>query len=206
MDARVQTAAPVELPPAAWALALVEARQTILPKRLAAPGPDSAQLRQILEAAAHAPDHDRLVPWRFVIVPETHREPLADAFAESLRERDSLATGEQLAQAREKAFRSPLLMLAIARLSDAGEVPGTERIVSAGCAIQNMLLVATAQGFGSALTSGKALGSNALRRLFRLSDGEHALCFISIGSVASQRARPSRPAPETYVTTLGESR
>ena len=33
------------------------------------------------------------------------------------------------------------------------EVPDAERLVSAGCAIQNMLLMATALGFGSALTT-----------------------------------------------------
>lgn len=42
MDARVRMAAPVDPAVSAeWACALIEARQTILPKRLAAPGPDA---------------------------------------------------------------------------------------------------------------------------------------------------------------------
>lgn len=203
MDAPVQTDAPAECPPAAWASALIEARQTILPKRLAAPGPDEAQLHQILLAASHAPDHDRRLPWRFVIVPAHAREGLADVFARALLERDPSAAEEQLAQAREKAFRAPLLMLAIARLADPGdEVPDTERILSAGCAVQNMLLVATAQGFGSALTSGKAIGSRVLREFFSLSAQEQALCFISIGTPASRRKTRVRPQPQDYVTEL----
>jgi nitroreductase len=43
-----------------------------------------------------------------------------------------------------------------------------ERLISAGCALQYMLLLATAMGYGSALTSGKALKSNALREGFGL--------------------------------------
>jgi len=175
----------------------------VLPKRLAAPGPDAAQLQRILGAAAAAPDHGELLPWRFVIVPEAARASLADVFAAALRERDADATEQQLAQAREKAFRAPLLLLAIADVgSSSHEVPAVERLVSAGCAIQNMLLMATALGFGSALTSGKAMGSPPLRSLFSLGASEQALCFISIGSIAGTKRARVRPGVERYVSTL----
>lgn len=189
--------------PGEWAAALIQGRRTVLPKRLAAPGPDGAQLQRILEAAAAAPDHGELLPWRFVIVPAEARSLLADVFATSLRERDPAATEDQLAQAREKAFRAPLLMLAVARLGTvAEEIPCTERLLSAGCAIQNMLLMATALGYGSALTSGKALSSPALRQLFALQPGEEALCFISVGTIASTGRRRQRPPVEQYVSQL----
>ena len=196
--------APVDREQAAeWAQALIASRRTVLPKRLGAPGPDAAQLQQILGAAAAAPDHGELLPWRFVIVSDAARSRLADAFAQSLRERDAAATGEQLAQAREKAHRAPLLMLAVARTSGGDEsIPASERLLSAGCAIQNMLLVATALGFGSALTSGKAMGSRGLRELFALHAEEQALCFISIGTVTASKRGRERPAVERYVSEL----
>lgn len=93
------------------AAALLQSRQTILPKRLGAPGPDAAQLQAMLAAAGHAPDHGRLLPWRFVLVPQEARAALAEVFAQALCERDSAATPEQQEQAREKAFRAPLLLL-----------------------------------------------------------------------------------------------
>ncbi|RYF36307.1 MAG: nitroreductase, partial [Comamonadaceae bacterium] len=159
--------------PALFAAALIQSRRTVLPKRLLEPGPDARQLAQILEAAAAAPDHGELVPWRFIILPAQARPALAQAFEAALIERDATATAQQRQQAREKAFRAPLLMLAVVRLGgDEGNVPATERFVSAGCAIQNMLLMATAQGFGSALTSGKALQSPPLRALFGLAAHE----------------------------------
>ena len=63
---------------------LMQTRQTILPKRLVQPGPDPAQLRLILEAAASAPDHGQLLPWRFVTVPDAARAALAEVFGEAL--------------------------------------------------------------------------------------------------------------------------
>ena len=192
-----------------WALVaaeLIRARQTVLPKRLAAPGPDDAQFLAMLEAAAAAPDHGQLLPWRLVLVPDAQRAALGAVFANALAERDAAATPEQRDQAREKAMRGPrLLLLVVDGARGDPEIDLHERLISAGAAVQNVLLVATAQGFGSALTSGKALKSAALRRFFRLTASEHAVCFISIGSVASRRAARTRPAVADYLSTLGES-
>lgn len=188
---------------AAFASALMQSRQTILPKRLVEPGPGPEQLQQLLAAAASAPDHRQLLPWRFVLVPTSARSHLAQAFGEALRLRDATATPEQVAQAQEKAYRAPLLMLVVvdARCGDA-DVDLSERIVSAGCAIQNMLLMATAMGFGSALTSGKALTSQPLRALFSLSEHDRALCFISVGTVLAAKSARVRPVVTDYVRTL----
>jgi nitroreductase len=190
-----------------WAEALIHGRRTVLPKRLCDPGPDAAQLLRILGAAAAAPDHGELLPWRFVVVPEAQRSALATVFEQALRDRDAQATAEQLAQAREKAFRAPVLMLAIADPGPPGdEVPAHERLLSAGCAIQNIMLMATALGFGSALTSGKALATPGLHRLFALRECELALCFVSIGSIASSRRARARPDVQRYVSELGTPR
>ena len=188
---------------AAMTAALMQSRQTILPKRLAAPGPDAEQLGLILNAAATAPDHGQLLPWRFVLVPQAARASLAEVFGAALIERDAAARLDQVAQAREKAHRSPLLLLVIVDgLRGDTEIDLLERIVSAGCAVQNMLLMATALGYGSALTSGKALKSAGLRSLFGLAKGEHALCFVSIGTVQSRKTARLRPAPADFVSTL----
>ena len=207
MDFCAPTAAPADPPMTERQLAaLLQARRTVLPKRLGAPGPGRHDLERILGAAAAAPDHGALVPWRFVIVPLPRRERLARVFVQSLLQRDSAATAEQCGQAREKAFRAPVLMLAVVQLGvDDAPIPATDRIVSAGCAIQNMLLTATALGFGSALTTGKALQSPGLRALFSLGEHEQPLCFVSFGSVTSAKAGAARPTLERYVSELAEA-
>jgi len=182
---------------------LIHSRQTVLPRRLAAPGPDSAEQAQILGAAAAAPDHGQLTPWRLVLLPEGARCRLAEVFATALLERDPQATAEQAQQAREKAYRAPLLVLVIGRLHDDNlEIDTGERLISAGCAIQNMLLTAHALGFGAALTSGKALKSAALRKLFALAPGEEALCFVSVGTAVKRRPTRQRPGLEQYLSVL----
>ena len=181
----------------------MQSRQTLLPKRLHEPGPDAAQLQALLAVAASAPDHKQLLPWRLVVVPSGSRARLADVFCSALIQRDANATPEQQEQAREKAFRAPLLMLVVVDAARGDpDVDVYERMLSAGCAVQNLLLMATAQGFGSALTSGKALKSEPLRALFGLGEGEHAVCCISVGTVQSRKPARQRPLPADYVRYL----
>ena len=185
------------------ALTLIHTRQHISPKRLGDPGPDPGQIEKILGAAGAAPDHGRLTPWRLIIIPPERRHLLGAAFAEALAERDGEATEVQKREAREKAFRGPFLALMVARLDPGlGPTHPQERIISAGCAIQNMLLVAHAMGFGAGLASGRALYSQQLRLLFGLSVHEQPLCFLSVGTVTRRKSARARPDTADYTSTL----
>lgn len=192
----------------AWdfAKALIHSRQTVMPRRLREPGPDAMQLRELLALAAAAPDHGQLTPWRFIVVPPAERGRLADAFALALTDRDPGASDAQMVAAREKAHRAPLLMVVIACLGyREPDIPALERLVSVGAAVQNLLLGAHALGYGTGLTSGKAMASTRLRALLALPEGDVPVCCINIGTVARHKPRQGkRPAPQAFTTTLGE--
>lgn len=203
-----------------FANALIHSRQNISPRRLQEPGPTVQQLQDILGVAAAAPDHGQLLPWRFVIVPVAQRVQLANVFGQALVDRDPSATCEQIEGAREKAYRAPFSMLAIARLSNrAGEVNAcgagahhpdstesqvndAERLVSFGCAIQNIVLSAHASGYGTGLTSGQALSSTRLRTLLGLRENELSVCCVNIGTVSKHKSVRVRPTVDQYVSEL----
>ena len=207
-EVKVEAAAAVSLTET-WALAqaLIQSRQTVMPRRLAEPGPDAAQLHDLLTLAAAAPDHGQLTPWRFVVIPPSARARLAEVFALALTDRDPQASEEQVRHAREKAYRAPLLMLVVACLGPRDpDIPTLERMVSVGAAVQNLLLGANAMGFGTGLTSGKAMTSTRLTTLLALTDTEVPVCCINIGTVGRHKPRQGkRPAPASFTTTLGDS-
>jgi nitroreductase len=187
-----------------WTAVLLQERRSTLPKRLTGPGPDEAQRQAILQAAASAPDHDQILPWRLVQVPAERRQDLGQAFEDALLARDPDADDAARTQAREKALRSPWLLLLVVRTGgEPAEIPASERLLSAGAAVQNMMLMATAFGLGTSLTSGKALQSTELRRLFKLHADEQAICFLNVGHIRSQREARLRPEVARYVSTLG---
>lgn len=182
---------------------LVAARRNFTLRRLHAPGPDDAALARIVEAAAHAPDHGLLRPWRFVLIPDQRRADLGEVFAAALAGRDPGCDEEALASARDKAFRAPCLLVAILR-DDAGSktIPVAEKLVSLGCALQNLLLAAVAEGFATGLASGAAMDSPGMRRLLRLAPQESAICFIGVGSAANAKPPRSTPDAADYLSSL----
>ncbi len=184
-----------------FAHGLIHSRQHVSPKRLINPGPSPFQKLEILNAAGAAPDHGKITPWHFYEVSSKSRNLLGDLFADALIARDPSATLTQVDEAKQKAFRGPLLLLATVNLNnELDNIPEQEKIISAGCAIQNVLLMANALGFGSGLSSGKALYSQKMRELFLFKDKEQPLCFITIGTISTHKPNKNRPDASSYTS------
>ncbi len=186
------------------AQALIGSRENVSPKRLGEPGPSREQRAALFSLAAAAPDHGLLTPWRFIVIPAGQRHRLAEVFALALIDRDPGATLKHIESAREKAYRAPLLLLALACLGPREpNTPPLERMVSMGAAIQNLLLGAHAMGFGAGLTSGQAMASSRLHRLFSLGDGEVPVCCVNVGTVTHRKtASRLRPHASQFVSEL----
>jgi nitroreductase len=188
-----------------WVSQVMATRQTILPKRLIEPGPSSLEIEKLFLAASTAPDHDLVNPWRFLVIPAHKREDLGELFAQALSDRDPSATIEQLEQACDKARRSPLLMVLIVDAAKGDpEIDMHERVLSAGCAVQNFMLLANAMGYGTGLTSGKALKAQSFRSGLQLKRSEHAISFLNVGTVSSRKPFKPRPEVQQFVQVWGD--
>lgn len=184
-------------------LAQMAARSHVAPKRLVEPGPTDEELQLIFKAAESAPNHGRIRSWRFVTVSIEKRVDLGDAFVDALVSRDPLAEKDQIAAAHDKALRAPCLLLAV--VSDEPSdphIPKSERLLSMGCAIQNMLLMAHTLAIGSGITSGQAMNDKAIRTLFGLETYEEAICFLNFGTTLSLKPARLRPAYSSFVSTF----
>ena len=56
--------------------------------KLGMPAPSKEAVDGMLEAAARAPDHGRLQPWRLIVIEGEARRSLGELLAESLARRD----------------------------------------------------------------------------------------------------------------------
>src|SRR6202020_864924 len=84
------------------ALELLLGRESAL--KLGAPAPDQAAIDTMLRSAVRAPDHGRLRPWRFVLIPEHRREAFGEVLAQSMQRREPEASAEMLRRERDKAM------------------------------------------------------------------------------------------------------
>jgi nitroreductase len=184
-------------------LAQMCARSHVAPKRLVAPGPTAEELDLIFTAAAQAPDHGNIQPWRFILVPQEKRAALGKAFLQALQERDANASETELNISFEKAFRAPCLILAVVNQGPTEpEIPKHERQIALGCAIQNMLLMAQALSIGSGITSGQAMNSFFVREIFRLTSTEQAMCYLTFGKVTAIKSKRKRADASDMVSIM----
>jgi nitroreductase len=116
---------PIEASPEV--VAFLAKRRSASAMSLAAPGPDDAQLADLLRIAARVPDHGKLAPWRFVIL----KGAAKDAFAEQIT-----ALGRQPGQSGQGQRRPaqadpPAGRVAVISRFIPGEIPEWEQRQSA---------------------------------------------------------------------------
>lgn len=171
--------------------------------RLAEPAPQGAQRDQIFRAALRAPDHGRLLPWRFLVVEGEGRERLGNALATAwLRARPD-ASPEELAKLRAGPLRAPLVLVVTACVVDHPKVPEQEQLLSVACAVQNMLLAAHALGFGGMWRSGAATYIPELRDELGLPADRRVLGFLYVGTPAVAARDIVPPALDAHFTRWG---
>lgn len=164
-------------------------------RQLGSPGPDEGQVRQLLAAAVHVPDHGRLTPWRFVRIQGEARLALGEALAARLLERDGTSTEDQQAKERARFSHAPCILAVVARLTPGHKVPESEQLQSGSCACFALLLAAQALGFGAQWLTGWAAYDPVIQRLLGVGDDERLLGFIHVGTMLAPAVDRPRPDP-----------
>jgi len=158
------------------------------PLALTEPAPDAGALAAMLRAAARAPDHGKLKPWRFIVIAGEARNAFGDVLAEALRKREPELPESAIDKERGKPLRAPLIVVVGARVRDHKKVPAVEQIVAAGAAAQNILVAAHALGFGGFWRTGNAAYDDGVKAALGLHVGDAIVGFLYLGT-------PAVPAP-----------
>jgi nitroreductase len=161
--------------------------------KLGEPAPSAEAVEAMLEAAARAPDHGRLQPWRLILIEGDARRSFGEILAESLARRNPLAGEPILAREREKALRAPLIIVVTTRCDRSGKIPIVEQIVSAGCAAHGLMLAAFAQGLGAFWRTGEAAYDEAVKGALGVGSEDLIVGFIFVGTDTGDAPSRSRP-------------
>jgi nitroreductase len=178
------------------AFALLSTRRSLKPKELSGPAPDAAALEQILRVGARVPDHGKLAPWRFVVVPQAARGAFADLLERAYRAEQGAAEDADLRKIREFAHPELALITVLSAPQAGHKIPVWEQELSAGAACLNLLHTATALGFAGAWLTGWAAYSPGVARALGAAGHERIAGFVFIGTPAAEPAERERPAVE----------
>lgn len=169
------------------------------PLALSEPAPDAAALALILRAAARAPDHGKLRPWRFIVVDGAARNALGDVLAGALSRREPDLPESALDKERDKPLRAPVIIVVAAHVREHKKVPAVEQIIATGAAAQNILVAAHALGFGGFWRTGAAAYDDTVKVALGLREGDAIIGFLYLGT-PSVAAGPIAPDHVSHVT------
>jgi nitroreductase len=176
---------------------LLARRRSAPPVLMQGPGPDAAQVQELLALASRVPDHGKLAPWRFIVFEGAGRDRAGSILAEIVARREPQAEAKRLETERSRFSRAPLVIGVVSRAAPHVKIPLWEQEMSAGAACMALTVAATAMGFRTAwLTEWCAYDREALTAL-GLAEHEKIAGFIHIGRVEAEiedRARPDLAA------------
>jgi len=173
--------------------ALMATRRSAKPRDLIAPGPTAAQLDRILAAATRTPDHGKLAPWRFVVVPEDKRDAFHALLERAYRAERPDAGKVEIEAVRQFAYQAPALIVALSAPAHASHIPLWEQELSAGAACMNLLVATHAEGLAGGWLTGWAAYSDMVRDAFGQA-AERIAGFLFLGTPS--RELEERPRPE----------
>jgi nitroreductase len=172
-------------------------RRSGKPRDLVAPGPSPAELEQILAVAARTPDHGKLAPWRFAVVPPDRRDAFAALLARAYAAERPDAGRLELEANAQFAKQAPTLVVMLSTPRPDSHIPVWEQELSAGAAAMNLLHAAHALGFAGGWLTGWAAYSEQVRDAFGRAP-DRIVGFFFLGTPA----RPLEERPRPDLSTL----
>ncbi|MEC7120128.1 MAG: nitroreductase [Pseudomonadota bacterium] len=169
--------------PADQVFELIDTRQSV--GLLTEPVPSATQLQQAIQAGLSAPDHHRLRPWQFMVVQGDARRQMGQVLSAALAAQGE-TDPQQLERVRQQPLRAPMILICVAKIQSHPKVPAFEQLLSAGAAIQNVLLMLHAQGFSTMWRTGALVEHPQVKSAFGLTTEDQIAGFVYVGTAGRE--------------------
>lgn len=181
--------------------ALIKDRRSIRPEFFSNRKVHKEQIETVLNSAIWAPTHGNTQPWRFTVFTDEALENLSDFLAKTYLE--TVPSEKQNDQKLAKLIKRPKLtscLIAVSMKRDEQErVPELEEIEAVACAMQNMMLTATAAGLGSFWYSPAVLNTPQMNEYLELESKDKCLGLFFLGYTSEEWPKGQRK-PIEYLT------
>ena len=165
---------------------------------LTTPAPRADELDLILDAAARAPDHAGLVPWRMTVLQGDARHAMLQRVL-SHPQAQTEAVQSMRGKYTSKLTTAPVVLVLHAHIQDHPKAPEFEQLLAAGGACTNVLNAAFALGYGAFWSSTPGALGQLLLSVLGLGPRDRVLGLLNIGTRVNPLVPVPRAARETYV-------
>lgn len=152
--------------------------------KLVLPVTNDDELAAAFQAAFAAPDHKQLKPWKFTVLTG---QALIEFGRVLLQAEEVNAPADALDDtARQKLLnmpmRAPMIITVATDIKEHEKVPPFEQLLSAGAAIQNLLLALESLGYHTVWRTGPLCNEPVVKAHFDVADKDTICGFVYVGS------------------------
>lgn len=171
----------------------LKTRRSVTLPFLKAPGPNEAQLTELLEIGLRVPDHGKLEPWRLVLFTDETWVKAGKKIEQLMLSRDPEIEPEMLEVERSRFLPAPLTIGVISSPIKHPKIPLIEQKFSAACVCLNLVHAAHAMGFGAHWVTRWFAYDAEANQLLGAKEGEFFAGFIHIGTPETRLEERPRP-------------
>jgi len=173
----------------------IKTRRTIKPSTMNGNKIPNGHVASILELADWAPNHGNTEPWRFIVFedPKTYTTQHAELF-KAANPGDSF-NPTTYTNLTNQGNNTSHVIIAYQKRGDLPKIPVFEEVVAASCAVQNLLLGATALNIGAFWSTGGMVLKPAFAEHFGLGAEDSVLGVLFLGYTDAEHPEGKRKTP-----------
>jgi len=139
------------------------------------------QVESLLELADWAPTHGFTEPWRFVVYATA--SDFSHQHADLYKCSTSLENFQETEYNRlyQQGDKASHVILAVMKRGNLPKIPVIEEIEAVSCAVQNILLGATALGIASFWSTGGMAARSPMKKFLKLGEDDHVIGVLYLG-------------------------
>lgn len=164
------------------------------------PGPDGAELEQLLTIGMRVPDHGKLTPWRLILWQGDARIRAGEKLAEVARRNNPAIEEAALEADRRHFLPAPLTIGVLFSPKQSPKIPEIEQFMSAVNVCFALEHAAFALGFGATWMTRWVIGDAAAQQALGARGGERFVGFIHVGTATIKPEDRPRPALDSVVS------
>jgi nitroreductase len=178
----------------------LKSRKSGSAKAMGGPGPDAAQIAEMLDIAVRVPDHGKLNPWRFILFEGAARAGIGEAFAARWKGLHPDHGEDSLVFQRGLFLRAPVVIAVVSTAAPHGKIPEWEQLLSSAAVSYNLVLAATAMGFHAQWQSDWVAYDVSATAAMGLQGSERVAGLIYIGTSTVPLEDRPRPDAQSLLT------
>jgi nitroreductase len=164
------------------------------------PGPDAAELADLLTIGTRVPDHGKLTPWRLIVIAGDARAAIGERLAAIQRRRNPGLDEQSLDNERRQFLPAPLTIGVLSSPKPSEKIPQFEQLLSAANVAFNLEHGAFALGYAATWVTRWFAYDDEAAAMIGAQPGERFVGFVHIGSPKAVIEDRPRPPLESVVT------